>query len=80
MMRVLSALAVITAALAAAPALQQPAGQPPPAPAATTPPPDNDQSLRKLSPDEIPPNLSFYAIDPLDKPRRPARVGSGGGA
>ena len=70
-MRVLSALAVITAALAAAPALQQPAGQPPPAPAATTPPPDNNQSLRKLSPDEIPPNLSFYAIDPLYTPGVP---------
>lgn len=45
------------------------ASQPPPQrapdPQATTPPPGNDQTLRKLSPDEIPPNLSFYAVDPL---------------
>jgi hypothetical protein len=39
--------------------------------AATRPPADNDRSLRPLSPDEIPPNLSFYAVDPLYKPGAP---------
>ena len=33
--------------------------------------PDNDQTLRPLSADEIPPNLSFYAMDPLYKPGVP---------
>ena len=47
------------------------ASQAPAQPTATTPPPGNDQTLRKLSPDEIPPNLSFYAIDPLYKPGVP---------
>lgn len=37
----------------------------------TTPPPDNDRTLRPLGPNEIPPNLSFYAIDPLYKPGVP---------
>lgn len=32
---------------------------------ATTPTRDNDTTLRPLSPEEIPPNLNFYAIDPL---------------
>jgi hypothetical protein len=40
-------------------------------PEATRPPENNDQTLRKLSPDEIPPNLSFYAVDPLYKPGVP---------
>src|SRR5574339_446874 len=35
---------------------------------ATRPPENNDQMLRPLGPDEIPPNLSFYAMDPLYKP------------
>jgi len=62
MIRSLAAATGFALALAAAP--QQP---PPPAPVQTptTPPPGNDQSLRQLSPDEIPPNLSFYAMDPL---------------
>jgi rhamnogalacturonan endolyase len=54
------------------------AAQPPAAPpvdqgaaAATRPPTDNDRTLRPLSPDEIPPNLSFYAVDPLYKPGVP---------
>lgn len=34
---------------------------------ATRPPENNDQTLRTLSPEEIPPNLSFYAVDPLYK-------------
>ena len=38
---------------------------------ATRPPADNDRTLRPLSPDEIPPNLSFYAVDPLYKPGVP---------
>ena len=40
----------------------------PPAPAVSTrPPADNDETLRPLSPEEIPPNLNFYALDPLYK-------------
>jgi rhamnogalacturonan endolyase len=53
---------------------QTPPAQPPQdqgAAAATRPPADNDRSLRPLSPDEIPPNLSFYAVDPLYKPGVP---------
>jgi len=34
---------------------------------ATTPTRDNDTTLRALSPEEIPPNLNFYAVDPLYK-------------
>jgi rhamnogalacturonan endolyase len=73
--RTFGALSVVVAALAAAPSTQQSAPQQPatqqPAPQATTPPPDNDRSLRKLSSDEIPPNLSFYALDPLHTPGAP---------
>ena len=44
----------------------------PPAPAVSTrPPADNDETLRPLSPEEIPPNLNFYALDPLYKPGVP---------
>ncbi len=35
------------------------------------PPADNDRTLRPLGANEIPPNLSFYAIDPLYKPGVP---------
>lgn len=48
--------------------------QPPPPPAqpeATRPPENNDRTLRPLSPEEIPPNLSFYAVDPLYRPGAP---------
>ncbi len=45
--------------------------QNPPAQAPTRPPENNDQSLRPLSPEEIPPNLNFYAIDPLYRPGTP---------
>ena len=41
---------------------------PPPAQPGTRPPENNDQTLRPLTPEEIPPNLNFYAIDPLYKP------------
>lgn len=34
----------------------------------TRPPRDNDRTLRELSPEEIPPNLNFYAMDPLYDP------------
>src|SRR5687767_350162 len=38
---------------------------------ATTPTRDNDTTLRPLSPEEIPPNLNFYAINPLYKEGTP---------
>ncbi len=38
---------------------------------ATRPPENNDQTLRSLTPEEIPPNLNFYAIDPLYRPGAP---------
>jgi rhamnogalacturonan endolyase len=56
---------VVIAALAA---VSQPPPQPP---EATRPPENNDRALRPLGPDEIPPNLSFYAVDPLYKPGVP---------
>ncbi len=34
----------------------------------TTPPEGNDRGLRELTPEEIPPNLNFYAMDPLYDP------------
>jgi rhamnogalacturonan endolyase len=34
----------------------------------TRPPEGNDSMLRELTPEEIPPNLNFYAIDPLYNP------------
>ncbi|HEY0968880.1 MAG TPA: hypothetical protein VGD88_15925 [Opitutaceae bacterium] len=37
----------------------------------TRPPEGNDAGLRPLSPEEIAPNLNFYAIDPLYKPGTP---------
>lgn len=37
----------------------------------TRPPEGNDVGLRALSPEEIPPNLNFYAIDPLYRPGTP---------
>ena len=56
---------------AAAPAAAQNAPAPSPAAGqtpvqfATTPSRDNDTTLRPLSPEEIPPNLNFYAVNPL---------------
>jgi rhamnogalacturonan endolyase len=60
--------AVIVAALAPVP--QQPPAQVPPA-TSTRPPENNEQGLRPLTPEEIPPNLNFYAMDPLYKPGTP---------
>ena len=34
----------------------------------TRPPEDNERGLRELTPEEIPPNLNFYAMDPLYDP------------
>jgi len=34
----------------------------------TRPPEDNDRALRELTAEEIPPNLNFYAMDPLYDP------------
>jgi rhamnogalacturonan endolyase len=34
----------------------------------TRPPADNERGLRQLTPEEIPPNLNFYAMDPLYEP------------
>ena len=34
----------------------------------TRPPENNDRTLRPLTPEEIPPNLNFYAVDPLYDP------------
>jgi hypothetical protein len=34
----------------------------------TRPPEGNDRGLRELTPEEIPPNLNFYAMDPLYDP------------
>jgi len=48
---------------------QNPAGTP--VQPSTRPPENNDQTLRPLTPEEIPPNLNFYAIDPLYKPNTP---------
>jgi rhamnogalacturonan endolyase len=48
------------------PTPNQPATQP-----STRPPENNDRTLRPLTPEELPPNLNFYAIDPLYKPGIP---------
>jgi len=66
--------AVLATALVIAMASGAAQPQPPaqvPQPESTRPPEGNDRTLRQLSPDEIPPNLSFYAIDPLYKPGIP---------
>ncbi len=46
--------------------------QPPPTQPSTRPPENNDEVLRPLTPEEIPPNLNFYAMDPLYKWGRPS--------
>jgi rhamnogalacturonan endolyase len=40
-------------------------------PSSTRPPENIDRGLRPLSPSEIPPNLSFYTLDPFYEPGRP---------
>lgn len=42
-----------------------PPASPMPVQFATTPTQNNDTTLRALSPEEIPPNLNFYAVNPL---------------
>ncbi len=49
---------------------QAPPQQPPPA-SSTRPPENNEQVLRPLTPEEIAPNLNFYAMDPLYKAGTP---------
>jgi len=44
---------------------QQAPPQPPPPLSSTRPPENNEQGLRPLTPEEIAPNLNFYAMDPL---------------
>jgi rhamnogalacturonan endolyase len=44
---------------------------PSPSQPSTRPPEDNDRVLRPLTPEEVPPNLNFYAIDPLYRPGIP---------
>ena len=69
------AMVVVGAAIAAAQQPpSQPSGQPPNQPpnqppplSSTRPPEDNEKGLRPLTPEEIPPNLNFYAMDPLYK-------------
>jgi rhamnogalacturonan endolyase len=65
-------LVMVTAAvtIAAQQQPQQPPQQTPPI-ESTRPPADNENTLRALGPDEIAPNLSFYAMDPLYKPGVP---------
>jgi rhamnogalacturonan endolyase len=47
------------------------AQQPPPPASSTRPPENNEKGLRPLTPEEIPPNLNFYAMDPLYVPGTP---------
>jgi rhamnogalacturonan endolyase len=44
---------------------------PPLPPSSTRPPENNEQGLRPLTSEEIPPNLNFYAMDPLYAPGTP---------
>jgi hypothetical protein len=60
------AVLTVSCALALAGVGQNP--QAPPVQPSTRPPENNDATLRPLTPEEIPPNLNFYAIDPLFKP------------
>jgi rhamnogalacturonan endolyase len=50
---------------------QQTPPQPPPPASSTRPPENNEQGLRPLTAEEIPPNLNFYAMDPLYRPGTP---------
>lgn len=74
-----SALLLLTLAASVSPLMLVAQPAPPAQPPATNPlqtigtrPPEgNDTGLRQLSPEEIPPNLNFYAMDPLYKPGTP---------
>jgi rhamnogalacturonan endolyase len=61
---------MVALAVAIAVAHQQAPPQPPPV-SSTRPPENNEQGLRPLTPEEIPPNLNFYAMDPLYKAGTP---------
>jgi rhamnogalacturonan endolyase len=52
-------------------AMAQNPQNPAPVQPSTRPPENNDQTLRPLTPEEIPPNLNFYAVDPLYRPGTP---------
>ncbi|MEO7415099.1 MAG: hypothetical protein ABIZ81_17290 [Opitutaceae bacterium] len=70
-------VSLFTSTLFASVAWGQPAPTPPPGPVpglnqfGTRPTSANDTSLRPLSPEEIPPNLNFYAVNPLYKEGAP---------
>jgi rhamnogalacturonan endolyase len=69
--RILVGIAATAVTLATSGASQQPQpGHPPPV-QSTRPPENNDRTLRPLTAEEIPPNLNFYAIDPLYTPGVP---------
>jgi len=63
------AVVILSCALALAAGAQNPQGTP--VQPSTRPPENNDAVLRPLTPEEIPPNLNFYAIDPLYTPGTP---------
>ena len=63
------AVLTLSCALALAGLAQNPPA--PPVQPSTRPPENNDETLRPLTSEEIPPNLNFYAIDPLYKPGAP---------
>ncbi len=65
---------LLTSATLASVVLAQPPSSPGAAPATqfgTRPSEANDTTLRPLSPEEIPPNLNFYAVNPLYKEGAP---------
>src|SRR5262245_5534622 len=62
---------LLTAVVSSSAQQAQPPPQQPPPQTSTRPPENNDQTLRPLTPEEIPPNLNFYAMDPLYKPGVP---------
>jgi rhamnogalacturonan endolyase len=69
MKRLLLLSALLESSLLSQPSLPSPPASAPsavaPAQFATTPTRENDTTLRALSPEEIPPNLNFYAVNPL---------------
>ncbi|HYP08141.1 MAG TPA: hypothetical protein VER03_18050, partial [Bryobacteraceae bacterium] len=61
---------LLLAGMYAAVSLAQPVAPPATTPS-TRPPAENDRTMRSLTAEEMPPNLNFYAIDPLYKPGVP---------